>query len=75
MHQAIVTIILGALGTWLAQWLIDIHKTATRNDPDGLTAWLTNFSNGDVLAFIQILLLLLRLRQSARHPEGAASFG
>lgn len=57
MHQAIVTIIFGVLGTWLAQWLTAIHARAQETNKDGLTAWLTNFSNGDVLALIEILLI------------------
>ena len=57
MHQAIVTIIFGVLGTMLAQWLTAIHAQASKTDENGLTAWLTNFSNGDVLALIEILLI------------------
>ena len=57
MHQAIVTIVLGVLGTLLAQWLTAIHAQAEKADANGLTAWLTNFSNGDVLALIEILLI------------------
>ena len=57
MHQAVVTIILGVLGTMLAQWLTAVHAEAQEANANGLTAWLTNFSNGDVLALIEILLI------------------
>ena len=69
MHQAFVTIILGIIGTWIAQWLAGVNakveqtiKAATDNgeNPDTwdiFMAWATNFSNGDVLAIVEILLI------------------
>ncbi len=54
MRQGIVTLILGIVGTLLAQMLNTIHDGAQENT---LTYWLTDFSNGDVLAMVEILLI------------------
>ena len=54
MRQGIVTLTFGMLGTAIAQWLSDISRAA---DDGTFMEWLTNFSNGDVLAVIQILLI------------------
>ena len=77
MRQAIITIIFGAIGTWFAQWLSEIHRQAQEiADKTGeysFTAWAADFSNGDVLGLIQILLicyLYARVREIQRAvPE------
>lgn len=54
MRQMITTLVLGVVGAWIAQWLTEIQEAAQKGT---FLKWITNFSNGDVLALIQILLI------------------
>lgn len=58
MRQAIVTVILGIIGSLLARQLIEINNNLkARGLEDSFLFWLTAFSNGDVLGVLQILLI------------------
>lgn len=79
MWQAIVTIVFGVIGTLLAQRLTEIHRNAEQaaqlaveagEAPDFMLLWLTDVSNGDILAMIQILLVFYlygRIREVHRQ--------
>ena len=85
MGQAIVTIIFGLIGTLLAQWLTEIHRKAQAaaeaaqragQEPDFMLVWLTDVSNGDVLAMIQIVLIFYlygRIRAVQRQVSDAVA--
>ena len=85
MNQAIVAIVFGLIGTLLAQWLTEIHSKASAavqaareagETPDFSLVqleWMSDVSNGDVLALIQILLIVYlygRLREVQRQIAG-----
>ena len=76
MRQGIVTVILGVIGTLIAQRLSEIHASAQNGS---LMPWLTDFSNGDVLAMVEILLicyLYARIREVQKAvPQIANSRG
>lgn len=79
MRQAITTLILGVIATLLAQQLIEAHDEASKGT---FLKWITDFSNGDVLALVQILLIcyvyakvreIQRTMPPPNHPRPFAS--
>ena len=80
-----VTIIFGLIGTLLAQWLTEVHRNAQAaaeaaelagQKPDFMLIWLTDVSNGDVLAMIQIVLIFYlygRIRAVQRQVSEAVA--
>ena len=68
MRQAIVTAVVGGVIAAFANWL----------DAKTMRVWLSDFSNGDVLAVIQIMLVCylyyeVRLLQKLVSTHGVAS--
>ena len=58
MRQVIVTVILGVIGSLFARQLTTIHADLERQGLEGsFYHWLTDFSNGDILAMLEILLI------------------
>lgn len=79
MRQAIVTLIFGVVGALIAQQLNEINAgLRQREQTDTLMYWITDFSNGDVLAIIEILLicyLYARVREVQRLMPPPPSSG
>lgn len=58
MRQAVVTVILGIVGSLFARELTEINaRLEAQNLQRSFLYWLTEFSNGDLLGILQILLI------------------